>query len=126
MKRALTVAAALAASVLTGCVTTRPEIDQTAQSQMIGLAGKHILACLGEPVRRRSIGATDIWSFAVGAVHIEGEGVATYGYPRHTRCNVEIVLTKGKVSQVNYTGPSGDPLDLGERCTFDVQRCVGP
>ena len=104
----------------------KPDVDQIAQSKMIGLSGKTILACMGEPAKRRSIGATEIWSFASGTVHIEGEGFATFGYPRHAQCNVEIVLTKSKVTQVNYTGPDGDPLDLGERCDFDVGRCVQP
>jgi len=118
-------ATALASALMVGCAW-QPDVDQIAQSRMIGLPGKRILACMGQPVRRRSIGATDIWSFAVGRVRIEGEGLATFGYPRHPLCNVVIVLTKGRVSQVEYTGPAGDPLDLGERCDFDVVRCVEP
>jgi hypothetical protein len=123
MKRAFTIAAVLALSAVAACAW-KPDADQIAQSKMIGLSKKAILACMGEPVRRRSIGATDIWSFASGTVRIEGESIATFGYKRHALCNVEIVLTKGMVSQVTYTGPDGDPLDLGERCSFDVERCV--
>ena len=108
-----------------GCAMN-PEVDQIAQSKMIGLSRHEIRVCMGEPVRRRSIGATEIRSFASGTVRIAGEGFATFGYKRHSLCDVEIVLTKGKVTQVEYTGPDGDPLDLGERCDFDVQRCVQP
>jgi hypothetical protein len=125
MKRALTIAATLALSVA-GARAWNPDIDQIAQSRMIGLSRHEIRTCMGEPVRRRSIGATDLWWFASGTVRIEGEGFATFGYKRHPLCDVEIVMTKGKVSQVIYTGPDGDPLDLGERCDFDVGRCVGP
>jgi hypothetical protein len=125
MKRVSTVAA-IFGSIALGGWASGPDVDQIAQSRMIGLSGREIRACMGEPVRRRSIGATTIWSFADGMVRIEGEGIATFGYRRHTACNVKIVLTKGRVSQVEYTGPDGDPLDLGERCDFDVQRCVGP
>lgn len=125
MKRAVTIAGTLALSVVAGCAT-KPEVDQIAQSKMIGESTKEILACMGAPATRRSIGATEILSFASGRVWIEGEGFGTFGYPRHPACNIEIVLTKGKVSQVEYTGPSGDALDLGERCDFDVARCVPP
>jgi hypothetical protein len=125
MKRALTIAATLAFTVV-GARAWNPDVDQIAQSRMIGLSRHEICACMGEPVRRRSVGATDIWWFTSGTVRIEGEGFATFGYNRHSLCNVEIVLTQGRVSQVGYTGPDGDPLDLGERCDFDVERCVGP
>jgi hypothetical protein len=125
MKRVLTIAATLALSAAAAWAWN-PDVDQIAQSRMIGLSRHEIWASMGEPVRRRSVGATDIWWFASGTVRIEGEGFATFGYKRHSLCNVEIVLTKGKVSQVTYTGPDGDPLDLGERCDFDVGRCVGP
>jgi hypothetical protein len=121
----LTIAATLALSVV-GARAWQPDVGQIAQSSMIGLSRHEIRACMGEPVRRRSVGATDIWWFASGTVWTEGEGFATFGYQRHSLCDVEIVLTNGKVSQVTYTGPDLDPLDLGERCYFDVGRCVGP
>jgi hypothetical protein len=125
MKRALIIAATLALSAVAAWAWN-PDVDQIAQSRMLGLSRHEIRACMGEPVRRRSVGATDIWWFASGTVRIEGEGFATFGYKRHALCNIEIVLTKGRVSQVTYTGPDLDPLDLGERCDFDVRRCVGP
>src|ERR1700735_2081493 len=119
MKRALTIAVTLAVSVV-GARAWNPDVDQIAQSRMIGLSRQEICTCMGDPVRRRSVGATDILWFASGTVRIEGEGFATFGYKRRPLCNVEIILTKGKVSQVNYLGPEGDQLDLGERCDFDV------
>ena len=125
MKRALMIAATLASSVV-GARAWQPNLDQIAQARMIGLSRHEIRACMGEPIRRRSVGATSIWWFASDTVRIEGEGFATFGYKRHSLCDVEIVLTNGKVSQVTYTGPDTDPLDLGERCDFDVGRCVGP
>jgi hypothetical protein len=125
MRRVLTIAAMWALSGGAACAWN-PDLDQIAQSKMIGLGRHEIRLCMGEPIRRRSVGATDLWWFASGTVRIEGEGFATFGYKRHALCDVEIVLTKGKVSQITYTGPDLDPLDLGERCDFDVARCVGP
>jgi hypothetical protein len=127
MKRALTIGAMLAVSTVPSWAWN-PDLDQIAQSKMIGLSRHEIRACMGEPIRRRSVGATDLWWFASGTVRIEGEGFATFlGHKRrHALCDVEIVLTNSKVSQITYTGPDLDPLDLGERCDFDVGRCVGP
>ena len=125
MKRVFTISATWALSA-GAAFAWNPDLDQIAQSRMIGLGRHEIRACMGEPIRRRSVGATDLWWFASGTVRIEGEGFATFGYKRHALCDVEVILTKGKVSQINYTGPDLDPLDLGERCDFDVGRCIGP
>jgi hypothetical protein len=114
----------LALVLLTACAFEKPEIDQRAQSQMIGLTKKKIGACLGFPARRRGVGATEVWSYDVGHVRIEGEGFATFGHARHDACAVTVVMTHGVVSQVLYSGVGGDALDLGERCIFDVDRCV--
>jgi hypothetical protein len=125
MRKVSRIAATALLAFVAGCAM-KPEVDQTAQARMIGLSKKETLACMGEPASRRAIGSTEILSFASGRVWIEGEGFGTFGYPRHSTCNVEIVLTRGKVTQVGYAGPSGDTLDLGERCSFDVTRCVPP
>jgi hypothetical protein len=41
-------------------------------------------------------------------------------------CKVDIVMTKGVVSEVNYSGPTGGILTQGEQCAFAVQNCVQP
>jgi hypothetical protein len=121
------IAASLGLSIGVGaCGMEWPEPDQVAQAKMIGLSKAKIRACLGPPDWRKSVSATEIWSYGFGATQIEGQGFATSGNPRHPRCRVNIVMTNGVVSQVNYAGLAGDSLDLGERCAFPVAACAGP
>jgi len=119
------IAAALALCfVLAACGMEWPENDQVAQAKMIGLSKSQIRACLGAPDRRRAIGSTEIWSYAGGRTEIEGSGFATSGNPRHPTCRVNLVMTNGAATQVNYAGPAGDSLDLGERCVFPALACA--
>ena len=101
------------------------EVDQIAQTKMIGLSKRSIHACMGAPTWRKAIGATEIWSYDTGTTQIDGQGFATFGYPRHPHCRVNVVITNGVVSQINYAGVNGDSLDLGERCIFAVAPCAG-
>ena len=127
MERIGGVAAILALLALGGCGLEKPETDQIAQAKMIGLPKKKIIACMGKPASRRAIGSTEIWSYPVGAVEIQGQGFATFGFPRHGgACTVNVIMTAGLVSQIAYSGPAGDRLDLGEYCRFAAQDCVWP
>ena len=58
--------APLLALTMSACAE-RPEVDQIAQQDMIGLSKKDILACMGEPAARRGLGeGTEIWTYAGG------------------------------------------------------------
>jgi hypothetical protein len=103
-----------------------PESDQVAQAKMIGLSKKKVRACLGAPDWRKAIGSTEIWSYGSGTTAIESQGFATFGYPRHARCRINVVMTNGAVSQIDYAGLAGDSLDLGERCAFPASACAAP
>jgi hypothetical protein len=39
-------------------------------------------------------------------------------------CNVSVVMADGRVSRINYTGPTGGALTGGEQCAFAVQNCT--
>ena len=125
MRKAWIAASVILCLGLCGCGTEWPEVDQVAQAKMIGLSKNKIRACLGPPDWRKSISSTEIWSYGSGVTRVDGEGFATFGYPRHPRCRVNVVMTNGAVSQVNYAGLAGDSLDLGERCVFPVAACAG-
>jgi hypothetical protein len=126
MKRYLAALAGLLLPGLSACSLERPEIDQLAQAKMIGLSGAAVRACLGPAAIRRRVGSTEILSYENGRVEIEGSGFATVGHPRHAQCRVNVFLTAGLVTQVNYAGQAGDPLDAGERCVFPVSACIHP
>jgi hypothetical protein len=41
-------------------------------------------------------------------------------------CNINIVMTGGQVSAINYAGASGGLLTPGEQCAYAVNSCVTP
>ena len=131
MKRALPILVALPLFLaLTECEAGQPEVDQIAQQSMIGLAKKKILACMGAPAKRVRIGSTEIWTYPSGYLWTEGPawaiglnlGAPPFG-PRGL-CNVKVVTTNARVSQVIYSGPDGGDLPLGQQCIFAVENCV--
>ena len=86
-------------AALGGCAFQRAEVAQTAQASMIGMPKEK--CCLH---RRARFGGTAVSS--------------------NRFCNVNIVMTAGLVSAVNYTGPTGGLLTAGEQCAFAVNACV--
>jgi hypothetical protein len=107
----------------------RPEVDQIAQEDMIGLSKRDILACMGEPVRRRALGeGTDIWTYGGGTTTTSsppwavGLNFSALGPPAD--CDVRIVMTNARVSQVAYLMPDGRALPSGRQCAFAVQACA--
>ncbi|HEY6895853.1 MAG TPA: hypothetical protein VI279_01220 [Rhodocyclaceae bacterium] len=39
-------------------------------------------------------------------------------------CTVNVVMTDGRVSRVNYQGPTGGLLTKGEQCAYAIENCV--
>lgn len=119
---------AVVALVCAGC-GEKPEVDQLAQAGMINKSAKSVRACLGRPDLSRGTDGTQIWIYRSGTVRYDAWPLPPPGSPdfvRHAACNVAIVLTTGRVSQVYYTGPAGEPLGIGERCEFPAPACVDP
>lgn len=134
MRRTFTTAATIASLAFAIGVARGAEVDQIAQQKMIGLSKKAIVACLGAPAKSVRIGATDIWTYPIGAAPFETLFFApafsmAAGAPSGAEagsCNVNIVLTNGAVSQVVYHGADGGPLQLGRQCLFAAQDCAAP
>jgi hypothetical protein len=107
------------------------EVDQAAQQSMIGLKARDIRVCLGPPAHRAQVGeATEIWTYF-------GEQMRGYGpqwalllntnlppFGGGGSCDVRLVMTNGRVSQVGYAGPDGLTLPLGQECLFPIEACV--
>ena len=131
MKWALAMVGVLAVASLAGCADW-PESDQIAQHSMIGLSKKKILACMGRPVRRDVVGSTQIWTYPTGEMRTNGApwavglnlGAAPFG-PSGS-CDVKLVFTNARVTQVTYTARGGGDLPLGQQCVFAVEACVPP
>ena len=131
MKRALPILVALPLFLaLTECEAGQPEVDQIAQQSMIGLAKKKILACMGAPAKRVRIGSTEIWTYPSGYLWTEGPAWAiglNLGAPPFGPsgpCDVKVVMTNARVSQLTYSAADGGDLPLGQQCIFAVEECV--
>lgn len=140
------------AFVLSGCAVQRAVVAQSAQDKMVGMSREQVLACMGPPGNRAAEGVTEVWSYgsgdgrtiSVGSVHaqtdssfsadryrnqISGTGTSiTTGVGSMTTsrryCAINVAMTDGRVSRVNYSGPTGGLLTAGEQCAFAIQNCV--
>ncbi len=99
---------------------------------MIGLSKEKVLACMGPPANQMTVGNTEVWAYAsgngqtVGSAFASGNGefASGFGMTEQRYCKVDIVMSQGAVSAVNYSGPTGGLLTSGEQCAFAVQNCV--
>ena len=73
---------------------------------------------MSPPSRRRILITTD----TVGGVWTYASTLARTLARR--RCDVVLVMTNAKVSEVGYTAVGGLRLPLGQECLFPVERCV--
>jgi hypothetical protein len=115
---------------LAGCAIQRAQTAQDARVQMVGLSKEQVLACMGAPASKASEGATEVWGYNSG----NGMTVASASFDRYGGtavssnrfCNINIVMAAGRVTAVNYTGPTGGLLTAGEQCAYAVEACVTP
>jgi hypothetical protein len=107
----------------------KPEVDQIAQMAMIGLAKRDIVACLGEPARRRWVAqGEEIWTYPIGVTITHtppwGAGLDLAATQGPLPCDVDVVMTNARASQVTYRLPGGLELPTGRQCSFPVQACA--
>jgi hypothetical protein len=131
-------------TTLAGCAIQRAQVAQDARAQMVGMSKEQVLTCMGPPGTKAAEGATEVWSYASGDGHTQTFGTATanttaeanrfgntvYGSANtfgtasavSTRrfCQINVVMSGGAVSAVNYQGPTGGLLTAGEQCARDV------
>lgn len=122
--------AALFASLALSACAQAPETDPTAQRTMIGLSGRGLLACMGgRPASvTQPAEATEIWTFRAGLTRTDGPP-ASVGtnfdlLSPAAPCDVRVVMTNGRVSQVAYAMPDGRALPSGRQCSFPVAACA--
>lgn len=121
---------------LTGCAMQRAVVANDARQQMVGMNKEQVLGCMGAPAGRAGEGATEVWTYSSGDGHTQvstsvnaygGPGFATangFGVASTRYCVVNVVMNGGRVSRVNYSGPTGGLITGGEQCAFAVQNCV--
>lgn len=125
-----TIVLALSAIFLSACAIQRAQEAQDARVQMVGLSKEQVLACMGPPINKAAEGQTEVWTYNSGnGTTISGGSVSggSFSATSSSRfCNVNVVMTKGQVAALNYTGPTGGLLTVGEQCAFAVDACVKP
>jgi hypothetical protein len=143
--RLLVFACALA---LGGCAAQRAMEAQDAQSKMVGLSKEHVLGCMGVPANRAAEGQTEVWTYnsgdgrTIGMAFSQGTSTASgtvsgsilsaagsssgtsFGTSFRLHCTVSVVMTNGRVSRVNYSGPTGGLITQGEQCAYAVHNCL--
>ncbi len=107
-----------------GCTIERAQIAQDAQNKMIGLRKEQVLACMGVPASKAAEGSTEVWAYNSGNGSTEAAAFRGVAVAESHYCIVNVVMTGGVVSKVNYTGPTGGGLTGGEQCAFAVRNCI--
>ena len=138
--------------VLAGCAAERAIVAQDAQNKMVGLSKEQVLACMGAPASKAAEGQTEVWTYNSGngqtstfalsqaTASVSGTGMATgnmttasavgsgtgttFATTSQRYCVVGVVMAGGRVSRVNYSGPTGGLITGGEQCAFAVRNCV--
>ena len=118
--------------LLAGCAVQRAQLANDAQGQMIGFSKEQVLACMGPPINKAAEGTTEVWSYSSGNGQTNvstfvsgGRGYASgFGTVQQRFCTINVTMTGGRVSRINYVGPTGGLLTQGEQCAFALQNCV--
>src|SRR5690349_3810148 len=133
---------AVAAVSIAGCAIERAQVAQDAQSRMVGLTKEQVLTCMGPPSAKAAEGSTEVWSYNSGNNHTQvatfgqsmtnasaagGRGFASgtayttgtgFGVASRRYCTVNVAMSGGTVSRINYSGPTGGLLTAGEQCAY--------
>jgi hypothetical protein len=126
----------------------RSRVAHEAQDKMLGFKKEQVLACMGIPANKATEGGTEVWSYnssndkvvgssfgtaTTNASMYGGRGYATgqgntlgvgVGIASRRFCTVNVVMTKGVVTRINYIGPTGGLMTPDEQCAFAVQNCM--
>ena len=113
---------------LMGCAFQRAQVANQAQGQMVGLSKEQVLACMGPPANHAAVGETEVWTYNSGNgrtdAAIDGNAFGASAISTQRFCTVNVVMTGGRVSSLNYNGPTGGLITPGEQCAFAVQNCT--
>jgi hypothetical protein len=109
-----------------------PELTQLRQQSLLGLSRKKVLACLGSPTRRTTVGSDQIWTYAQGVRWTQGPvwavGLNIAWSPNWPGgpCNVNLVIADGAVAAVTDALPDGGRLPVGQQCVLTNPNCQRP
>jgi hypothetical protein len=97
---------------------------------MIGMSREQVLVCMGPPANKAAEGQTEVWSYNSGDGTTVTSGSVSYGnFPGSSSCRfcqINVVMSGGAVSAVNYQGSTGGLITASEQCAYAVDACVKP
>lgn len=95
---------------------------------MVGMTKENVLTCMGPPGSKAAEGATEVWSYESGngmeVASLSGDRFSATAVSSRRFCKINVVMSSGLVSAVNYSGPTGGILTAGEQCAYAVDACV--
>lgn len=68
------------------------------------------------------IGPTSYWN--ANTAGMSNTNLFGFSTTRHRSCTINVVMSAGHVSRVDYSGPTGGLLTPGEQCAYAVQNCA--
>jgi hypothetical protein len=103
-------------AALGGCAIQRAQIAQDARAQMVGMSREQVLVCMGPPANKAAEGQTEVWSYNSGDGTTVTSGSVSYGNfsgsSSRRFCQINVVMSGGAVSAVNYQGPTGSRMGI--------------
>jgi hypothetical protein len=116
--------------MLAGCAGQNPIDQQDAADHLVGSSDAKILACMGKPQGRYTVGTTEVWQYnagglIVGKANVQGKSekgsVAPAAGPRY--CIVNIAIGNKAVQSVNYSSLTGAAVQSQE-CVAAIRACL--
>lgn len=110
--------------LMTGCVN----IPERARHDLLGMERSDLIACAGVPDNRETLPDGEILQWrqdqsVQGPFTIKGPMSLELDLSGHGKCHFVARLRKGRVTQVEYTGPSGTLLGPYSACRPLVLAC---
>jgi hypothetical protein len=122
--------------VIAACALQRAQEASDAKTAMLGMPKEQVLACMGSPASSAEVGGTEVWTYNSGNGRTDTFGSASaFGGPYSASafgsstttsrfCKVDVVMNRGRVSRINYSGPTGGLITEGEQCAFAINNCM--
>src|ERR1700749_2513847 len=111
--------------LLAACTVERSEDAAQAQKALIGFDKSHIQDCMGPPLATRVTGNTEVWTYNSATAPAPDRSQSASLTPR-LFCQADITMTKGAVTEIQYSGATGGVFSHDQQCGLLVARCLPP
>lgn len=98
-----------------------------AQHNMVGMSKERVVACMGTPNSSTAMRGIEVLSYYTGINNSDsqvGPYVIYVGASQSGLCKIDIALTRGRVSKVQYSGLPGASLPAGGQCAYAIENCL--